>query len=233
MKETLPRFLLPTADMKKAINRNAKNDEDLSFLLKRIEKEKKVALEQVSRRQKAFKREMIMRREIQSNINLNCQFFEHTDLTNKKDNEKARLDINLCNRRRKPGTAQGLRRASSFEESLASSKIELPPVRTKRYSLPASPIQAGCKEEELRVKSLKIDKPFPTPKVVTDFWTKSRNYEATNLFRRHSTTTAGTFVHVDDKSKLLDRRHTSLHNLSPFSTEKHFSEEETVIRLPF
>ena len=182
MKETLPRFLLPTADMKKALNRNAKNDEDLSFLLKRIEKEKKVALEQVSRRQKAFKREMIMRREIQSNINLNCQFFEHTDLTNKKDNEKARLDINLCNRRRKLGTAQGLRRASSFEESLASSKIELPPVRTKRYSLPASPIQARCKEEELRVKSLKIDKPFPTPKVVTDFWTKSRDYEATNLF---------------------------------------------------
>ena len=201
MKETLPRFLLPTADMKKAINRNAKNDEDLSFLLKRIDKEKKVALEQVSRRQKAFKREMIMRREIQSNINLNCQFFEHTDLTNKKDNEKARLDINLCNRRRKLGTAQGLRIASSFEESLA---FELPPVRTKRYSLPASPIQAGCKEEELRVKSLKIDKPFPTPKVVTDFWTKSRNYEATNLFRRHSTTTAGTFVHVNDKSKLLD-----------------------------
>lgn len=106
-----------------------------------------------------------MRREIQSNINLNCQFFEHTDLTNKKDNEKARLDINLCNRRRKLGTAQGLRIASSFEESLA---FELPPVRTKRYSLPASPIQAGCKEEELRVKSLKIDKPFPTPKVVTD-----------------------------------------------------------------
>lgn len=40
-------------------------------------------------------------------------------------------------------------------------------------------------------------------------------------------------MHVDDKSKLLDRRHTSLHNLLPFSTEKHFFEEETVVRLPY
>jgi len=67
MKDKLPRSLLPTADMKRTIGRNAKNDADLSLLLDQLDKERKVALEQLSRRQNAFKKEIIMRNESQYN----------------------------------------------------------------------------------------------------------------------------------------------------------------------
>lgn len=44
MRDPLPRFLLPTVDMKKAIERNAKQDENLSTALKQLDQERRVAL---------------------------------------------------------------------------------------------------------------------------------------------------------------------------------------------
>ena len=41
MRDQLARYLNPTADMKNAIDRNAKQDEDLSAVLKQLDKEKK------------------------------------------------------------------------------------------------------------------------------------------------------------------------------------------------
>jgi len=75
MKDQLPKFLQPTNDMKKAISRNAKTDEDLSRVLKQLDKEKKLAIEQLSRKQDLFKKEIIKRRESQSN-EFKDQFFE-------------------------------------------------------------------------------------------------------------------------------------------------------------
>lgn len=49
--------------MKKAISRNAKTDEDLSRVLKQLDKEKKLAIEQLSRKQDLFKKELVERRD--------------------------------------------------------------------------------------------------------------------------------------------------------------------------
>jgi len=66
MKDQLERCLHPTADMKKAIDRNAKQDEDLSIILKQIDREKRVALSQLSRKQDAFKKQVLKRQQILS-----------------------------------------------------------------------------------------------------------------------------------------------------------------------
>ena len=228
MKDKLPRFLLPTADIKKAIDRNAKKDEDLSFFLHKLDKERKLALDQLTRRQDAFKKEMIKRRESQGNMEFKAQFIEHKNLMAKEDD--SRLDVDRRSRRRK--TVQGLRRALSFEESRASSKIELPSVINKRYSLPASPsAQDSSKEDELAFNNDQFEA-FPTPNVATRSWTKSRDCKADSAIRRHSTSTAVTSMHVDDKSRLLRRRRSTLHNLMPSSVEKCVPEVEAVVSLP-
>ena len=61
MRDQLARYLHPTANMKNAIDRNAKRDEDLSAVLKQLDKEKKSTLNQLSRKQEAFKKDMIKR----------------------------------------------------------------------------------------------------------------------------------------------------------------------------
>lgn len=63
MKDQLPCYLMPTADMRKAIDRNTKQDEDLSLVLEQLDKEKKMALKQIVRRQEAFKKQILKRRE--------------------------------------------------------------------------------------------------------------------------------------------------------------------------
>ena len=59
----LVRLSLPTTDMKKAIGKNAKEDEGLSIALKQIDKEKRLALDLYSRKQEAFVKQVLKRRE--------------------------------------------------------------------------------------------------------------------------------------------------------------------------
>ena len=61
MNDQLPKFLHPINDMKKAIDRNAQNDEDLSRVLKQLDKEKKMVIGQLSRKQDACIKEIIKR----------------------------------------------------------------------------------------------------------------------------------------------------------------------------
>lgn len=44
MRDPLPKFLMPTVDMKKAIELNAKEDEILSTALEKLDKERRMAL---------------------------------------------------------------------------------------------------------------------------------------------------------------------------------------------
>lgn len=234
MKDKLPRFLLPTADMKKAIDRNAKKDTDLSLLLDQLDKEKKVALDQLQRRQEAFKKEIMMRNENQCN-KFKLQLFEQSHVL---DGDDSRLE---AYRRRR----MGLRRASSFDETRASSIVRLPPVINKRHSLPASPIPRNDDEEISRC-FFKTRSDITTPRHTVDAFektlnehqtetdkaaatenqlkgspapklaayascTKSRECKAQNTIRRHSTAAAP--ATTDDNSRLLTRRRITLHNL--------------------
>lgn len=234
MKDKLPRFLLPTADMKKAIDRNARKDTDLSHLLDQLDKEKKVALDQLQRRQEAFKKEIIMKNENQCNKS-KAQILEQSHMLDRDD-----LSLEANRRRR-----MGLRRASSFDETRASSIVQLPPVINKRYSLPTSPIQPIDDEEisrfffktgsdittprrtvdafektlneQQRVKDKAAAtknqlKGSPAPKLATyASCTKSQECKAQNTIRRHSTAAAP--ATGKDNSRLLPRRRITLHNL--------------------
>ena len=129
MKDQLARYLLPTADMKKAIDRNSKQDEDLSVLLKQLEREKKIALNHLAIKQDAFKKQVIKRREslpqqfrVQS-----CQ--QRTVIGRDRPHPQESSQANRL-----------LRRTSSCGDTSSSSKLELPEVTNKRHSLPASPL---------------------------------------------------------------------------------------------
>ena len=73
--QQLGKHLLPTIDMKKAIERNAKHEGDLSLALKKIDIEKRLALEQLSRKQEAVKIQMFRKRETLSQ-QFKVQLFE-------------------------------------------------------------------------------------------------------------------------------------------------------------
>lgn len=234
MKDKLPRYLLPSTDMKKAIDRNAKKDSDLSLLLDQLDKEKKVALDQLAKRQEAFKEEIIKK-----NDNSNKFKFHHGDQSFGLDREDPRLE---ANRRR---LRVGLRRASSFDGTRASSIVQLPPVINKRYSLPASPIPRNSdvemyhcffktgsdiavprrsvdtlkkdlnKQQREADKVTVIENRFevsPAQKLATYTSTKSRECKSQNVARRHST--AAATATADENPRLLrQRRRITLHNL--------------------
>ena len=54
--------------MRKAIDRNAKQDKDLFSFTKQLDKERKMVIEQLSMKKDNFKKEMIKRRESLSNL---------------------------------------------------------------------------------------------------------------------------------------------------------------------
>lgn len=236
MKDKLPRFLLPSTDMKKAIDRNAKKDSDLSLLLDQLDKEKKVALEQLAKRQEAFKGEIIKKNE-----NSNKTKFFLDDQSFGLDREDPRLEASPRRRRR-----VGLRRACSLDGARASSIMQLPPVISKRYSLPASPIpRNGCAEmchcffktgsditaprrtvdtlkKDLREQQRQADKTTmienrfeasSAPKLENHTsCSKSRECKAQSVVRRHST--AAATARADKNPRLLrQRRRITLHNL--------------------
>ena len=129
MKDQLERYLLPTVDMKKAIDRNSKQDEDLSVLLKQLEREKKIALNHLAIKQDAFKKQVIKRRESLPQ-QFRVQFCQQRAVIGRdRPHPQESLQANLL-----------LRRTSSCGDASSSSKLELPEVTNKRHSLPASPL---------------------------------------------------------------------------------------------
>jgi len=79
MRNQLDKHLLPTIDMKKAIERNTKHEGDLSLALKKIDIEKRLALEQLSRKQEAVKIQMFKKRKTLSK-QFKVQLFEQGSL---------------------------------------------------------------------------------------------------------------------------------------------------------
>ena len=126
MRDQLPEYLRPTTDMRKAVNRNTKNDEELSHVPMQLDKEKKMVIKQLSSKQDTFKREIIKRQQ----PTVNEHFLEPANLA-------------AVHRRK------GLRRAFSVDNIRSSSSVgNLPPVLNKRQSYPASPMKRRDDDEE-------------------------------------------------------------------------------------
>lgn len=137
MTDQLARYLLPTADMKRAIDRNSKQDEDLSVLLKQLEKEKKMALNHLTIKQDAFKKQVIKRQESLPQ-QFRVQFFQQRAVIGRdRPHPQESLQANR----------PLLRRTSSCGDAPGSAKFELPAVTNKRHSLPASPLPRDIRED--------------------------------------------------------------------------------------
>ncbi|KAJ7393894.1 hypothetical protein OS493_003562 [Desmophyllum pertusum] len=255
MKDQLRRYLLPSADMKKAIDRNTKQDEDLLLVLEQLDKEKRVALDQLSRKQDTFKKQMIKRRDSLPQ-KFQMQFFQHRNVADRVN--RPRPDESSTQARhllRRPSL-------SCVETRRGVSLGQLPAVKTKRYSLPASPLPRDNSEELNRFTfkpGSEITSPrrtenaaihfnynrqqseqdestnedddyfevFSTNKMASNkLNTKSHNSTAQNVIRRHSDVAA--VDHHINTPRLLQRRRTvTIHSLSSVST----CLSESVIRL--
>ncbi|KAJ7393895.1 hypothetical protein OS493_003563 [Desmophyllum pertusum] len=246
MKDQLRRYLLPSADMKKAIDRNMKEDEDLLLVLEQLDKEKRVALDQLSRKQDALKKQMIKRRDSLPQ-KFQMQFFQHRNVADRAN--RPRPDESSTQARhllRRPSL-------SCVETRRGVSIGQLPAVKTKRYSLPASPLPHDNSEELNRFtfkpgsemtsprrtenaaihfnynrqqseqdESTNEDddyfEVFSTNKMASNkLNTKSQNSTAQNDIRRHSDVVA--VDHHINTPRLLQRRRTVIvHSLSSVNT---------------
>lgn len=240
MKDQLGRYLLPTADMKKAINRNSKQDEDLSIVLKQLEKEKKMALNHLSIKQDAFKKQIIKRRESLPQ-HFKVQIFQQRAVAGRdRPHPEESLQANRI-----------LRRTSSCGDAPVTTKLELPAVISKRHSLPASPLPRDIRGELTSRFTLKAGSNITSPgrtkneqskqDVPTNeddcfealstntmpsyqFYTKSPGYTARNAIRRHSD--VPTVLNLNS-SRLLQRRRTTTVHMVPEKT----CVNETAVRL--
>ena len=233
MKDKLARYLHPTADMKKAIDRNAKQDEDLSAVLKQLDKERKSALNQLSRKQEAFKKEMIKRQESLPQ-QFKLQFFQQRNVVGEDQ----------------PRPAEGtqahrlLRRTLSCPEETSSSAIGQPPALIrKRHSLPASPSSRVQSRGELTSHfSFKVGSEKTSPQrterkqsgqeddrvealPTIKMFAKSEGFTARNSIRRHSDCYGA--VNLNNARLLQRRRTVTTINTAPAKTYLN----ETVVRL--
>ena len=146
MREQLPKFLRPTNDMRKAIDRNVKQDKDLFSFTKQLDKERKMVIEQLSMKKDNFKKEMIKRRESLSNL-------------------KARLSNDVADTSQlRPGAnnlaEMRLRRAFSVGDIRSPSSIcQLPHLINKRYSHPSSPVPVVSRDLSDKTGGLKMKSP--------------------------------------------------------------------------
>ena len=146
MRDQLPKFLRPTNDMRKAIDRNAKQDKDLFSFTKELDKERKMVIEQLSMKKDNFKKEMIKRRESLSNL-------------------KARLSKDVAGTGQpRPGAnnlvEMRLRRAFSVGDIRSPSSIcQLPHLINKRHSHPSSPVPVVSRDLSDKTGDLKRKSP--------------------------------------------------------------------------
>lgn len=225
MKDQLERYLQPTADMKKAIDRNSKQDEDLSLLLKQLEKEKKIALYHLTIKQDAFKKQAIKRRESLPQP-FRIQFCQQRPAIRRdRPHPQESFQANRL-----------LRRTSSCGEAPSSSKLELPEVTNKRHSLPAFllprdsrlTLKAGsdiaplgrtlnAKNEQSKQGDVSSneDDCFEDRSSNTmhsnQFYAKSSGYTACNAIRRHSD--VHTVVNLNNSRLLQRRRAATIHSM--------------------
>lgn len=229
MKDQLERYLQPTADMKKAIDRNSKQDEDLSVLLKQLEKEKKIALYHLTIKQDAFKKQAIKRREsLPQPFRIQfCQ--QRAAIRRDRPHPQESLQANRL-----------LRRTSSCGDAPSSSKLELPEATNKRHSLPAFPLPRDIRADftsRLMLKagsdiaplgrtlnakneqSKQVDVSSNEDDCFEDrssntmhsnqFHAKSSGYTACNAIRRHSD--VHTVVNLNNSRLLQRRRAATIH----------------------
>ena len=230
MKDQLHGYLHPTADMRKAIDRNAKQDEDLSLALKQIDKEKRVALDLLSRKQDAFKKQQLKRRETLAN-NSKVQLFDQGTAA-------------VRDRPRPQQTDQEnrVRRTMSCEETRLPSVVHIPTVVSKRYSLPASVFRheegqslsftAEGKVTSLRhtenasIRSSKNVKQRDEKPIKED--TLTQNYATQSAIRRHSAIIFQDGSMNNNVAFLPRRRRLTIHSFARSSIEH---EKKTLITL--
>ena len=127
----LERFLQPTTDMKKAIGRNAKEEEGLTIAIRQIETEKRLALDHLSRKQDAFVKRALKRRESLSS-NFKVPFLKERQMVVGEDNLSP------------DETSQARRlRSSSFEETSSSVSTQKTSNLKNRLILP--PLVSGIR----------------------------------------------------------------------------------------
>ena len=242
MKDKLAGYLHPTAYMKKAIDRNAKQDENLSLVLKQLNKEKKMALNQLSRKQDAFKKEMIKRRDSLPQ-QFKVQFFQQRTVVSR---DGPRSDESTQANRL-------LRRTLSCPvENYSTANGQLPAEATKRHSLPASPlpldssgkltsrftfkpgsevtspqrIESKQSEQEASTNEDDYIEALPPSKLITShFGAKSQGFAAQNTIRRQSEISAA----VNPKNSRLLQRRTTIDVLHMAPTKTCLN--ETLFRL--
>ena len=184
MRDQLPKFLRPTNDMRKAIDRNAKQDKDLFSFTKQLDKERKMVIEQLSMKKDNFKKEMIKRRESLSNL-------------------KARLSNDVADTGQpRPGAnnlaEMRLRRAFSVGDIRSPSSIcQLPHLINKRHSHPSSPVPVvsrdlsdktgGLKRKSPRRKNATITCDFNIINGQLEMEEKSRNDDCIDIHVHHKT----------------------------------------------
>ena len=221
MKDQLARYLLPTADMKKAIDRNSKQTEDLSVLLKQLDKEKKMALHHLTIKQDAFKKQVVKRRESLPQ-QFRVQFSQQRAVIGRdRPHPQESLQANRL-----------LRRTSSCGDASGSAKLELPVVINKRHSLPASPLPRDIRADFTSRFTFKagsditplgsthntkneddcFEELSPNSVHSNQFYTDSSGYTASNAIRRHSD--VPTVVSLNN-SRLLQRRRTTTVHMVP------------------
>lgn len=228
MKEKLSRFIHPSADMKKAIDRNAKQDEDLSLVLKQIDIEKRIALDLLSRKQDAFKQQILKRRENVISQRLKVQVFGQKnvalgDQLRPHEMERVRL-----------------RRTLSCEETSQPSMVRQRAVLSKRNSLPPS-VSRDSDSHESGLKTGGVGWPRGTvnesirnkgdthpEKEDTSISENNKQKQASQSpIRRHSdVTSAG--GSMNNNARLLQRRRVTMHSFMRPGIE---NEVEALIRL--
>ena len=216
MKDHLPRlYFHPTADMRKAINRNAKQDEGLSLVLMQIDKEKRIALDLLSRKQDAFKKQMLKRRETLAN-NSRVQLFEQGNVAI-RDRPRPQ-EMEQVNR---------VRRTLSCEETGRLSVVHKPTVICKRHSLSASEgdVTSLRRTENTSIRRKNVG---PREENCINKDTLTQNHATNYAIRRHSAVTFPDGSNGNNNVRLLPRRRLTIHSFARPGTE-HEMETLTIL----
>lgn len=127
----LERFLQPTTDMKKAIGRNAKEEEGLTIAIRQIAKEKRLALDHLSRKQDAFVKRALKRRESLSS-NFKVPFLKERQMVVEADNPS-------------PGETIQARRLRSWSFQETSSSVSTQKTSNLKNRLILPPLVSGIR----------------------------------------------------------------------------------------
>ena len=232
MKDQLPRYLFLTAEIRKAIDKNTKQDGDLSLVLKQLDKEKEMALKQIVRRKEDLKKQILKQRGILPQTSNAIQVY---------GNRQKMADRGRPHPEELIQTTRPLHRTVSLDETFSTSSKPLP-VRIKGHSLPASPFPRQNSADSSHFTSepgvalslrQRTDKVPITPNIIYQqkkskqenlknqeevikdttadkAGAKLQGSTFKNVIRRYSDVTAMTAVQTMNNPRLLPRRKHSL-----------------------